>query len=263
MSAVPTNGSKQGWSHQWPASWLCERDRRGDALPGSICCYLIFWENSLSSSTGMSIQCVAIWNVSRPYATPDSPLVVRKAEHFILCYGRIYLTAWLHCTLTLWIYKSQDQQRFAKDLACKLFSSQFLEEGVSLLRVSDAIDAKSCPANPRLTNSMNKWLVLCCCWFDLLKRLLLLVHKIQIKVRQYWRLSWFTRYWKRAIMELQNMGYSYLQRRGELVANILSQSITFGLREEVAHDAILLMDRIMSASVQVSTFTSSPLTSFS
>ena len=50
---------------------------------------------------------------------------------------------------------------------------------------------------------------------------------------------------------LQNMGYNYLQRRSELVTTVLRHSQSFGLREEVAHDAILLMDRIMSTSIQV------------
>ena len=54
------------------------------------------------------------------------------------------------------------------------------------------------------------------------------------------------------IFDVQNMGYPYLQRRGELVAAVLRQSQSFGMREEIAHDGILLMDRIMSTSLQVS-----------
>ncbi len=47
------------------------------------------------------------------------------------------------------------------------------------------------------------------------------------------------------------MGFPYLQRRSELVSNIMRMAQTFGLRQEVAHDAILLMDRAMSTSLQV------------
>lgn len=52
-------------------------------------------------------------------------------------------------------------------------------------------------------------------------------------------------------LALQNMGFSYLQRRSELVSNIMRMAEAFGLRQEVAHDAILLMDRTMSTSIQV------------
>ena len=47
------------------------------------------------------------------------------------------------------------------------------------------------------------------------------------------------------------MGFPYLQRRSELVSSIMRMAQTFGLRQEVAHDAILLMDRAMSTSLQV------------
>lgn len=50
---------------------------------------------------------------------------------------------------------------------------------------------------------------------------------------------------------VQNMGFGYLQRRGELATNMLRIGQVFGLREEVAHDAVLLMDRTMSTSLQV------------
>lgn len=46
------------------------------------------------------------------------------------------------------------------------------------------------------------------------------------------------------------MGFDYLQRRGELVGSVLRMGQAFGLREEAAHDAILLMDRTMSTSLQ-------------
>lgn len=48
------------------------------------------------------------------------------------------------------------------------------------------------------------------------------------------------------------MGFSYLQRRSELVANTLRMGQALGLKEEVVHDAVLLMDRTMSTSLQVS-----------
>ena len=41
---------------------------------------------------------------------------------------------------------------------------------------------------------------------------------------------------------LQNMGFGYLQKRGELVSSVLQMGQAFGLNEEVAHDAILLME---------------------
>ena len=47
------------------------------------------------------------------------------------------------------------------------------------------------------------------------------------------------------------MGFGYLQKRGELVTSVLSMGQAFGLNEEVAHDAILLMDRTMSTQIQV------------
>ena len=50
---------------------------------------------------------------------------------------------------------------------------------------------------------------------------------------------------------LQNMGFGYLQKRGELVSSVLQMGQAFGLNEEVAHDAILLMDRTMSTQIQV------------
>ena len=60
-------------------------------------------------------------------------------------------------------------------------------------------------------------------------------------------------------LAVQNMGYAYLQRRSDLVADVLRQSQTFGMREEIAHDGILLMDRIMSTSLQASFCASSSL----
>ena len=47
------------------------------------------------------------------------------------------------------------------------------------------------------------------------------------------------------------MGFEYLQRRGELVSSALRMGQALGVKEEVAHDSILLMDRTMSTSLQV------------
>ena len=47
------------------------------------------------------------------------------------------------------------------------------------------------------------------------------------------------------------MGFAYLQRRSELVTTALSYSQQLLTKDEVAHDAILLMDRTMSTSLQV------------
>lgn len=53
-------------------------------------------------------------------------------------------------------------------------------------------------------------------------------------------------------LALQNMGFAYLQRRSELVATAAEYIARLGLKDEVGHDAILLMDRTMSTSLQVS-----------
>ncbi|KAK9820095.1 hypothetical protein WJX72_006068 [[Myrmecia] bisecta] len=52
-------------------------------------------------------------------------------------------------------------------------------------------------------------------------------------------------------LALQNMGFGYLQRRSELVAMALLHVQRLGMKDEVAHDAVLLMDRTMSTSLQV------------
>jgi hypothetical protein len=52
-------------------------------------------------------------------------------------------------------------------------------------------------------------------------------------------------------LALQNMSYSYLQRRNELVSQALDVAIKLGATEEVAHDAVLLMDRVMSTSLDL------------
>ena len=50
---------------------------------------------------------------------------------------------------------------------------------------------------------------------------------------------------------MQNMSFAYLQRRPELVNTALSYAQQLLMKDEVAHDAILLMDRTMSTSLQV------------
>jgi pentatricopeptide repeat domain-containing protein 1 len=52
-------------------------------------------------------------------------------------------------------------------------------------------------------------------------------------------------------LALQNMGFVYLQRRGELVLRTLGLARELGLREEAAHDAVLLLDRTMSTQALV------------
>ena len=49
----------------------------------------------------------------------------------------------------------------------------------------------------------------------------------------------------------QNMGFVYQQRRVELVARLLGTAGRLGLRDEFAHDAVLLMDRTMSTQLEV------------
>lgn len=48
----------------------------------------------------------------------------------------------------------------------------------------------------------------------------------------------------------QNMGFVYQQRRVELVARVLSYAARLGLADDYVHDAVLLMDRTMSTSLQ-------------
>jgi len=50
-------------------------------------------------------------------------------------------------------------------------------------------------------------------------------------------------------LALQNMGYAYLQRRSELVARCTDIVTALGVQPEVSHDAVLLMDRVMSTSL--------------
>jgi pentatricopeptide repeat domain-containing protein 1 len=52
-------------------------------------------------------------------------------------------------------------------------------------------------------------------------------------------------------LALQNMGYAYLQRRSDLVGSCLAVACGLGVREEAGHDAVLLMDRVMSTSLQL------------
>jgi len=52
-------------------------------------------------------------------------------------------------------------------------------------------------------------------------------------------------------LTLQAMGLPYLQHRAELVQRMLKYGKQMNLREEIAHDAVLLMDRAMSTSYQV------------
>ena len=52
-------------------------------------------------------------------------------------------------------------------------------------------------------------------------------------------------------LALQHMALPYLQRRPQLVASCLHQSAQLGLKDEVSHDAVLLMDRTMSTGLEV------------
>lgn len=48
---------------------------------------------------------------------------------------------------------------------------------------------------------------------------------------------------------LQNMGYSYLQQRADLIQKCVKMSQILNAQEEVVHDSVLLMDRVMSTSL--------------
>lgn len=52
-------------------------------------------------------------------------------------------------------------------------------------------------------------------------------------------------------LTLQAMGISYLRQRKQLVANLISFGKQLGLKEEIAHDAVLLMDRTMSTAIEI------------
>ncbi len=52
-------------------------------------------------------------------------------------------------------------------------------------------------------------------------------------------------------LALQHMALPYLQRRPQLVATCLTQAAQLGLKDEVSHDAVLLMDRTMSTGLEV------------
>ena len=55
---------------------------------------------------------------------------------------------------------------------------------------------------------------------------------------------------KHGAVLLQNMSFAYLQRRTDLVTTALAYARRLNLKDEVAHDAMLLMDRTMSTSLQ-------------
>ena len=50
-------------------------------------------------------------------------------------------------------------------------------------------------------------------------------------------------------LALQNMGFAYLQRRSQLVARCADVAAALGVKPEAGHDAVLLMDRVMSTSL--------------
>lgn len=50
---------------------------------------------------------------------------------------------------------------------------------------------------------------------------------------------------------LQNMGLAYLQQRTGLISGLLEKGAALGLKDEVVHDGVLLLDRTASAATQV------------
>lgn len=50
---------------------------------------------------------------------------------------------------------------------------------------------------------------------------------------------------------LQNMPLQYLQQRTTLVSSLLEKGTTLGLKDEVVHDGVLLLDRTASTGTQV------------
>ena len=57
---------------------------------------------------------------------------------------------------------------------------------------------------------------------------------------------------KHILLDSQVMGQGYLQQRGELVDMALGLGRRLQLKDETIHDAVLLMDRVMSTGVRVS-----------
>jgi hypothetical protein len=52
-------------------------------------------------------------------------------------------------------------------------------------------------------------------------------------------------------LSLQNMGVEYIQQRSALVSSLLDYGSRLGLRDEIVHDAVLLMDRTVSSAAGV------------
>ncbi|GMH40845.1 hypothetical protein BSKO_08749 [Bryopsis sp. KO-2023] len=52
-------------------------------------------------------------------------------------------------------------------------------------------------------------------------------------------------------LALQAMGLTYLQHRTQLVSQLIQYGKELALKEEIAHDAVLLMDRTMSTAIQI------------
>ncbi|CAD7704480.1 unnamed protein product, partial [Ostreobium quekettii] len=52
-------------------------------------------------------------------------------------------------------------------------------------------------------------------------------------------------------LALQAMGLTYLQHRTRLVGSVIRYTRQLGLGDEIAHDAVLLMDRTMSTAIQI------------
>ena len=64
--------------------------------------------------------------------------------------------------------------------------------------------------------------------------------------------SGFQLHLKHILLGSQVMGQGYLQQRGELVDMALGLGRRLQLKDETIHDAVLLMDRVMSTGVRVS-----------
>lgn len=52
-------------------------------------------------------------------------------------------------------------------------------------------------------------------------------------------------------LALQAMGLTYLQHRTQLVSQLIDYGKKLNLKDEIAHDAVLLMDRTMSTAIQI------------
>lgn len=81
--------------------------------------------------------------------------------------------------------------------------------------------------------------------------LLLLLKQITVEQRCSEAFAAVHLFEKTHCLTLQNMGLAYLQRRGDLVNRCIDIAAALGIKQEAGHDAVLLMDRVMSTNLNL------------